>query len=487
MNGMNQQKTILLVAWVVGFTIGRPGASAGDQPDQPAAAGTALVSYWRDVRPILQMHCQGCHQPAKSGGEYVMTQFERLLRGGESGQAAIVPGKPEESYLVEQITPVDGQAPMPKEKPPLSEREIELITRWIVQEAKDDTPASAHPRYDNEHPPRYAAAPVVTSLDFSAGGELVAASGYHEVLLHRLDASRDPPAELVARLVGMSERIEAAEFSPDGKRIAVAGGSPGRLGELQIWDVESRSMLLSVPISYDTCYGASWSPDGKLVSIGCPDNSIRAFDIESGKQVLFNGAHNDWVLDTVFSKDGSHLVSVSRDRSMKLFVVSEDRFVDNITSITPGALKGGLLAVDRHPEKDELAVGADDGVPKIFRMFREKKRQIGDDYNLIRSFDPIPGRVFDVAFSADGSRLVAASSYNGTGEVRLYDVENGKTIATMEGITGGIYAAAISPDGRVVLSGGFDGVVFVHEATSGKQLGQFVPVPLGRQAVAAGG
>ena len=44
--------------------------------------------------------------------------------------------------------------------------------------------------------------------------------------------------------------------------------------------------------------------------------------------------------DTAFSADGSHLVSVGRDMTVKLTEVATQRFVDNITSITPGALRG---------------------------------------------------------------------------------------------------------------------------------------------------
>ena len=40
------------------------------------------VSYWRDVRPMLQANCQGCHQPAKAKGEYVMTDVAALIAGG---------------------------------------------------------------------------------------------------------------------------------------------------------------------------------------------------------------------------------------------------------------------------------------------------------------------------------------------------------------------------------------------------------------------
>src|SRR5262249_50025683 len=156
-------------------------------------------------------------------------------------------------------------------------------------------------------------------------------------------------ASLVARLVGLSERIESVAFSPDGKFLAVTGGDPGRFGEVQIWAVAGRKLKLSVPVTFDTVYGGSWSPDGTRVAFGCTDNTLRAIDAKSGKQVLFQGAHSDWVLNTVFSADSSHLVSVSRDRSMKLTEVATQRFVDNITSITPGALKGGLMTVARHP------------------------------------------------------------------------------------------------------------------------------------------
>ena len=37
------------------------------------------VSFYSDIRPILQGQCHGCHQPAKAKGEYVMTTFEQLL------------------------------------------------------------------------------------------------------------------------------------------------------------------------------------------------------------------------------------------------------------------------------------------------------------------------------------------------------------------------------------------------------------------------
>lgn len=461
----------------------KPVAKPAKKPvAKPAKKQVAVgqISYYSKIRPIFQVNCQGCHQPAKSEGGYVMTNFQQMLKGGESEEPAIVPGKPGDSQLLVQITPDGDEAAMPKNKKPLSLTDITLISTWIAQGAKDDTPASTRLQYDMAHPPVYNAPPVITSLEFSPDGKWLAVSGYHEVVLHKADGSG-----IAARLVGMSERIESAVFSPDGKWLAVTGGSPGRMGEFQIWNVEKKTLKMAQTVGYDTIYGASWSADGKLLAIGCPDNSVRAFDTTSGKQVLYNGAHSDWVLDTVFSVKSDHLITVSRDRSMKLIKIDTQRFIDNITSITPGALQGGLHGVDRHPTKDELLVAGSDGVPKIYKMVREKARKIGDDYNLIRKFDSLTGRIFDAKFSFDGQRIVAGSSFNGSGQIKVFNAADGKEICKIDIPQGGIFAVAFSKDGKVVAAGGFDGQIRLIDAASGKIIKQFVPVEIKDNTVAA--
>src|SRR6476619_7325908 len=200
-------------------------------------------------------------------------------------------------------------------------------------------------------------------------------------------------------------------------------------------------------IGYDTIYGASWAPNGKMVAVGCPDNTLRAFDPETGKQVLFSGAHNDWVLDTTFSVNSDHVISVSRDMSMKLTEVATQRFIDNITSITPGVLKGGLIAIDRHPTKDELLCGGSDGQPKIFKMVRTEARKIGDNANLLREFAAMPGRGFSVAYNQDGSQIAAGSSSDGVGEVRVYNAADGAVVWKSEVPACGIFTVGFRVDG----------------------------------------
>jgi dipeptidyl aminopeptidase/acylaminoacyl peptidase len=295
------------------FVLSTVAVVADDKSAAPktekAAQKPKAVSYHAAVLPILQANCQGCHQPAKASGKLDLTVFKNMLKGGESGTASIVPGKPGDSYLVEQITPDEkGHAAMPQEKPPLAKSEIALIRQWIEEGAKDDTPPDTTPPIDAKHPPIYSGPPVITSIDWSPNGALLAVAGYHEVLLHKADGSG-----LEARLVGMAERIESVRFSPDGRKLAVAGGRPARAGEIQIWDVAEKKLVLSVPVTNDVLFGVSWSPDGKQVAFGCTDKSVRAIDAESGKQVLYTAAHDDWVLGTAFSHDGKHLTSVGRD------------------------------------------------------------------------------------------------------------------------------------------------------------------------------
>ena len=130
------------------LSIGHHSSDAHQQPAQ-----TDNVSYYKQVRPIFQTNCLGCHQPARSSGGFVMTAHDKLLEGGSSGKPAIVPKNTGQSHLVAMITPHDGKALMPHDKKPLEEAEIDLVKRWIAQGAVDDTPLAARQRFDMDNPP----------------------------------------------------------------------------------------------------------------------------------------------------------------------------------------------------------------------------------------------------------------------------------------------------------------------------------------------
>lgn len=447
-----------------------PLIAAADDAKPADGQPVSKVSYYRHVRPILQRHCSGCHQPAKQGGKLQLISFDSFVKGGEAGPS-FVAGKPDESRIVEYIS---GEKPeMPLNAEPLSKTQVETIRNWILQGATDDTPATARDDVSTTKPPVYAQSPVITSLDFSPDSTLLAVSGYHEVLLHKADGS-----EPVARLVGRSPKINSIRFSPDGTKLAIAGGAPSLFGEIQVWDVAKKELIRSDTVGIDTLYGGCFNDDGTLLAFGTFDNRVRVIQVTDGKQVMAMDAHSDLVYGTAFSLKNDHVISVSRDMSMKLTELKTSQFIDNITSITPGALKGGLMTVERHPKEEQLLIGGADGEPKLYKIFRTQARQIGDDFNRLRGYAKLPGRIVSVDFNADGTRFVVGSSNATSGAARIYKTDADQPLLELKGHSAGVFAVAFRPDGKQVVTGGLDGVVRLFDAETGALVKEFVPVTI---------
>ena len=81
----------------------------------------------RDVLPILQKHCMGCHGGLKQEGKLDLRTLPAMLRGGDSGPA-VVAGQPDQSRLWKLV--VSGE--MPLEKTPLAEKDRQTLRTWIA-------------------------------------------------------------------------------------------------------------------------------------------------------------------------------------------------------------------------------------------------------------------------------------------------------------------------------------------------------------------
>lgn len=98
------------------------------------------LEFQRDIQPILAEHCILCHgvdADDRKGGLRLDLR-DAALKGGESGVAAIVPGRPADSELIHRITSSDSGTLMPptSHNKPLTPQEIELLKRWVAQGAK---------------------------------------------------------------------------------------------------------------------------------------------------------------------------------------------------------------------------------------------------------------------------------------------------------------------------------------------------------------
>jgi len=98
----------------------------------------APVSFEREVMPLLDQRCDKCHYPEEQRGGLDLTRISTMMRGGDDLGAALVPGKPEESPIIQVLTGAK-KPEMPKKGEKLPAAEIDLLRRWIQEGALDDT------------------------------------------------------------------------------------------------------------------------------------------------------------------------------------------------------------------------------------------------------------------------------------------------------------------------------------------------------------
>ena len=93
------------------------------------------VSYYNEVRPVIQRACQGCHQPATKMGGLVLTSYSEIVKGGQRGPI-FKEGSPAESSLIGHLTG-EKEPRMPMGQDPLPAEVIELFRRWVREGAKE--------------------------------------------------------------------------------------------------------------------------------------------------------------------------------------------------------------------------------------------------------------------------------------------------------------------------------------------------------------
>jgi WD40 repeat protein len=261
--------------------------------------------------------------------------------------------------------------------------------------------------------------------------------------------------------------------------LVAGGGTPARFGELQFWNPTAGTLSRSVLVSNDTLFGASISPDGKKVAVGCTDNSVHVFETAGGRELYKMSSHENWVLATVFGVDSRRFVSVGRDRAAKLVNAEKGQLLENLNQ-----LRGELSAVARHPKQDVIVVGGEDRIPYLYTMDRTRNLKVGEESTLLRKLEAQDGAILALDWSPDGKRIAVA----GAGPaVNLYDPDTGARLAACSGHTADIYSVAFSPDGTLLAAGGFDGQVRIYNVADCSLRRAMTPVPLAESAAAVGG
>lgn len=104
--------------------------------EAPASSGggsTVTVSFAKDVMPLLEKSCLGCHGGQRTSKGFSVKTYDTLIAGGQSG-AAIVPGDAANSNLVKLIQ----ASKMPKRGDKLTAEQLQLIIDWINAGAQNN-------------------------------------------------------------------------------------------------------------------------------------------------------------------------------------------------------------------------------------------------------------------------------------------------------------------------------------------------------------
>ena len=96
-----------------------------------ARAAPSPPDFDRDIKPILAQHCFKCHGPEKQKGGLRLDQKPSVLKGGDSGTPAIVPGNQVKSHLLKLVTSNDPDEMMPPKGERLKPEEVAVLAKWI--------------------------------------------------------------------------------------------------------------------------------------------------------------------------------------------------------------------------------------------------------------------------------------------------------------------------------------------------------------------
>ena len=93
------------------------------------------IDFEKQIAPILEERCWYCHGEDEQESGLRLDTRPSMLRGGDSGLSAVVPGKPDKSYLIEVIKHLDPDVKMPPDEEKIPQSEISLISKWIEEGA----------------------------------------------------------------------------------------------------------------------------------------------------------------------------------------------------------------------------------------------------------------------------------------------------------------------------------------------------------------
>ncbi|MDT5295559.1 MAG: hypothetical protein QOJ76_2439 [Acidobacteriota bacterium] len=288
------------------------------------------------------------------------------------------------------------------------------------------------------------------------------------------------------RFGGGTDAVPAVAISPDGRWVATAKRSIA-----VVWNVGEGGVKHIFAGHTDIVRAIAFSPDSKFLltgsgSISSTDNSIRLWDVETGKQVRQIGSHILQVNSVAFSPDGRFILSGGFDGQACLWETATGRQLKCVKA--PGYVYSVAFSPDGtkfltghtqemyylQMDEDGIRMAGTIDMAAAQKMVKENMARLWDvaTGKELRRFDGHSSLVHSVAFSPDG-RFVLLGTGNflglGSNTARLFEADTGREIQQYAGHTGFIMSVMFSPDGRQVLTASADSTTRLW-TTAGKEI-----------------
>ena len=364
-----------------------------------AASGLqgATLDFHTDIAPILREYCVGCHNETDYDGDFSVETFRSLMEGGETGEAV------KSGFLMKTLLKQEKPKMPPEKEPQPSAEQIAILKTWIDAgangpSAENDVSMLAKLTVPDIAAKKTASQPI-TAAEFSPDGRFLAVARFATVEL--LDAKTRKP---VREFGGHQGKVNALHFSHDGKRLATASGITGLRGVATIWNVETGEKITELGEGHgDILFDAEFSPaNQQLLATAGYDRAIRLWNSETGKLLRTIKGHNGAVFDLAFSPDGTILASASGDETIKLWKVETGERLDTLNQP-----QGEQFAVAFTTDGNHiLGAGADNRI-RLWRLVSRDKPRINP---VIHARFAHEDDIVAMAISRDGKRLVSASA-----------------------------------------------------------------------------
>jgi serine/threonine protein kinase len=250
-------------------------------------------------------------------------------------------------------------------------------------------------------------------------------------------------------LTGHSDSVLSVAYSPDGRYLASGSGD----NTIKIWEVATGKELRTLTGHSSGVYSVVYSPDGRYLASGGGDNTIKIWEVATGKQLRTLTGHSSRSLSVVYSPDSRYLASASIDNTIKIWEVATGKELRTLTGHF-----SGVYSVVYSPDSRYLASASADNTIKIWEVATGKE---------LRTLTGHSDSVWSVVYSPDGRYLASANADN---TIKIWEVATGKQLRTLTGHSNSVPSVAYSPDGRYLASGSWDDTIKIWEVATGKQL-----------------